>query len=219
MTNRHPRLRWPIRVLVVVAALLVLGGLRYALWHYYFEAPQYPEGLAMEIWGNRLAGRVDLINNLNHYVGFMPLHQEDFFEFKVLPIALIAIAVLGILAAFRGTRRALLAWIALYGAFGVLALIDFYRWLHKFGTTVDPNAIITVDGYTPPMFGTSQFMNFYITSYPGTAAYLLVAAAGIGILALILSFIFKPKHLAKTAVTGKAQSATLEAQHSQKGRV
>ena len=88
----------------------------------------------------------------------------------------------------RGTKLSLLAWLSGFFIFGIVALIDFYRWLYAFGHTVDPMAIIDIEGYTPPMIGTSQFMNFYILSYPGIAFYILIAGLALGALALLLTY-------------------------------
>jgi len=178
---KEGRMGWPARVLVAVAALLPLLTFVWPLWHYYFEAPQYPEGLAMQIWTSKLTGRVDLINGLNHYVGFMQLRAEDFWELRVLPVAVVVVSASGLLAAALGRRRWFRAWLVGYGAFAVLGMADFVRWLWKFGHTIDPRAAITMEGYTPPMLGTSQFMNFYITAWPGWGA---VALAGGFVLAL-----------------------------------
>lgn len=175
------------RVLITLAALATLSSFFFPLWHYYFEAPQYPEGLAMSIWSYRLGGKVDLINGLNHYVGFMQLNANDFIEFKIFPVVIALLGVTGLAVAVLASFRGLRYWLIGYGIFGIAALIDFYRWLYKFGHTIDPQAIIDVEGYTPPMFGSSTFMNFYIVSYPGIAAIVLIAALVLGVVAYVLS--------------------------------
>jgi copper chaperone NosL len=175
------------RVLIALAALATLSSFFFPLWHYYFEAPQYPEGLAMSIWSYKLGGKVDLINGLNHYVGFMKLNADDFIEFKIFPVAIALLGVTGLVVAFLASFRGLRYWLIAYGIFGIAALVDFYRWLYKFGHTIDPQAIIDVEGYTPPMIGSSTFMNFYIVSYPGIAAMVLVAALVLGVAAYVLS--------------------------------
>lgn len=210
MTSEKNRLGWPVRLMVAVASLVTLLSFFFPLWHYYFEAPQYPEGLAMSIWSYKLGGQVDLINGLNHYVGFMHLDAADFLEFKVLP-ALIALTALGGLwAAFRGTLRALATWIVGFALFGVVALADFYRWLYTFGNTIDPKAIIDIEGYTPPMVGSSQFMNFYILSYPGTAFYVLIGGLLLGAAALFIGWrSARPKSLRRSSVEARAVAREL----------
>lgn len=179
------KLGWLARVLIAVAAAVPLLTFLFPLWTYAFDAPQYPEGLMMEIWVHKLGGRVDLINGLNHYVGFMRLEAADFWELKVLPAAVIVTVVAGLLAAVIGSVRAVRWWLIWYGLFAVLGMTDFYRWLYKFGNTVDPMAAITMEGYTPPMLGTSQFMNFYITAWPSWGAAALAGGMILGLLAFL----------------------------------
>ncbi len=181
MRSRTRELAWPLSALIALAALIPLLTFVWPLWHYYFEAPQYPEGLAMQIWASKLTGRVDLINGLNHYVGFMHLDAADFWELKVLPILIVLVSLTGVVAAIVGRKRLLQAWLWFYGVFAVLGMADFARWLYQFGHTVDPKAAITMEGYTPPMVGTSIFMNFYITAWPGWGAVALAGGFVLGL--------------------------------------
>lgn len=186
MSSRGRDLPWLVSALLALAALVPLLTFAFPLWHYFFEAPQYPEGLAMQIWTSKLTGRVDLINGLNHYVGFMHLDPADFWELKVLPILVVAVAVTGLIAAAAGRRRLYQAWLWFYGLFALLGMTDFGRWLYQFGHTVDPKAAITMEGYTPPMVGTSVFMNFYITAWPGWGAVALAGGFVLGAVPLAL---------------------------------
>ena len=63
------------------------------MWRIELDAPQYPEGLMMQIYPNKLGGNVDIINGLNHYIGMKTLHDEDFIEFKILPSIIIFFSV------------------------------------------------------------------------------------------------------------------------------
>lgn len=186
MAARIKKISWPVRLLIVVAALLPLLTFLYPLWHYLFDAPQYPEGLEMEIWSFKLGGRVDLINGLNHYVGFMELNPEEFWELKVLPIIISLVTLGGLAAAIIGRVRAFQAWLIFYGAFAIAGFTDFFLWLWRFGHSVDPRAAIQIEGYTPPMLGTSQFMNFYITAIPGWGAAALAGGFALAIIAYII---------------------------------
>src|SRR5690606_19655613 len=101
-----------------------------------------------------------------------------------LPIAVVVVSAAGLLVAVRGRRRWLTAWLVGYGAFAVAGMADFFRWLWKFGHTIDPRAAITMEGYTPPLLGTSQFMNFYITAWPGWGAAALAGGFVLGVIVL-----------------------------------
>lgn len=186
MAARIKRISWPVRLLILVAALLPLLTFMYPLWHYLFDAPQYPEGLEMEIWSFKLGGRVDLINGLNHYVGFMELNPEEFWELRVLPILISLVTLGGLAAVITGRVRVFQGWLIFYGAFAIAGFTDFFLWLWRFGHSVDPRAAIQIDGYTPPMLGTSQFMNFYITAIPGWGAAALAGGFALAIIAYIV---------------------------------
>lgn len=208
MRSRRRQLSWPVSVLIALIALVPIFTFVSPLWHYYFEAPQYPEGLPMQIWANALTGRVDLINGLNHYVGFMTLDAADFWELKALPILISLVTAFGLAAAIVGRKRVFQAWVAYYALFAVLALADFARWLYKFGHTVDPKAAITMEGYTPPMLGTSIFMNFYITAWPGWGG---VALAGglVAAVALLAVMWWRDRVKARRAVAAAAVAGAL----------
>jgi copper chaperone NosL len=71
------------KLLLLAAAVLLIVSLFVPLWSIYLDAPQYPEGLKLEIWPNKIAGDVDIINGLNHYIGMKTLKTSDFIEFTV----------------------------------------------------------------------------------------------------------------------------------------
>ncbi len=69
-----------------VAAVLLVISLLVPIWQIDLDAPQYPEGLRLLIWANKIAGDVEIINGLNHYIGMKTLHSEDFIEFRSITI-------------------------------------------------------------------------------------------------------------------------------------
>jgi hypothetical protein len=78
------------RVLLVVAALLLAAIYLLPLWNLTMFAPQYPDGLRMDIYSYKLEGGregqdIKEINLLNHYIGMKDLVTEDFTEFKWMP--------------------------------------------------------------------------------------------------------------------------------------
>ena len=68
MNNSH-RLSTSSRFLMALASLLLAGIFFLPAWRIDLFAPQYPEGLMMNIWINRISGDVEIINGLNHYIG------------------------------------------------------------------------------------------------------------------------------------------------------
>ena len=156
----------------------------FPFWSIYLIAPQYPEGLSMQIWLNKITGQVDIINGLNHYIGMKHIKAEMFPEFKFLVYVLGAFILLGLLVAFIGRRSFLLAYIILFIAFGIAALVDFYMWGYDYGHNLDPTAAIQVPGlsYQPPLIGHKKLLNFDAFSYPDTGGWILIAAVSLFII-------------------------------------
>ncbi|MCO5259110.1 MAG: nitrous oxide reductase accessory protein NosL [Crocinitomicaceae bacterium] len=169
------------RILLFLSAGLTIVILFLPIWSIYLDAPQYPEGLEMHIWANKLSGDVEIINGLNHYIGMKTIHVEDFKEFVVLPYMLIALATYFLVAAFVGTKRWLNIAFVLLVAFGVGVMIDFWIWLYDYGHELDPSAPIKVPGmsYQPPLIGFKQLLNFGAYSIPALGGWLAIITGGL----------------------------------------
>lgn len=171
------------RVLLFACALALVAVLFVPLWRIDLVAPQYPEGLSLLIYPNKLAGNVDIINGLNHYIGMKTLHASDFVEFTVLPYIIVAFAALFLSAAIIGKRKWLNIVFILFLAFGIVAMVDFWKWEYNYGHNLNPDAAIKVPGmsYQPPLIGYKQLLNFSAYSIPDLGGWLFV---GVGVLAL-----------------------------------
>lgn len=169
------------RVLLFICAIGLLAVLFTPMWRIDLDAPQYPEGLRMLIYANKLAGNVDIINGLNHYIGMKTLHEKDFVEFKVLPGIIVFFALLFILAAIVAKRKWMNVLFILFITFGVVAMIDFWRWEYDYGHNLNPDAAIIVPGmaYQPPLIGFKQLLNFGAYSMPDIGGWIFVAVGAI----------------------------------------
>jgi hypothetical protein len=181
------------RLILLVAALLAAAAFAFPLWNVYLGAPQYPEGLGMHIWVNRITGLkpndLDNINNLNHYIGMKRIVPESIPELRFMPFALGALIALGIAAAWSARRALLRVWLAAFLLLSFAGLVDFWRWEYDYGHDLDyENAIIKVPGmnYQPPLIGSKQLLNFRATSLPGLGSYALITAFGLGVFALLI---------------------------------
>src|SRR5262245_37088388 len=87
----------PTSLLALAAALLAAS---YALpyWRMTLHAPQYPKGLHVVAYLNRLEGDVREIDGLNHYIGMRPLNEAAQFERKNSALLVIALALLVVAA-------------------------------------------------------------------------------------------------------------------------
>ncbi len=164
--------------LLLVVMLLFIGSLFVPMWRIELAAPQYPEGLVLQLYANKIGGDVEIINGLNHYIGMSTLHTENFFEFKILSYIVVGFALLSLLLIFIAKRKAVRTFFIFYMLFVVLAAIDFYRWNYEYGHNLNPNAAIKVPGmsYQPPLIGYKQLLNFGAYSIPDTGGWMLTAA-------------------------------------------
>src|ERR1044072_4532392 len=108
MIKRQPmnnNLKSLTRILLFALAAALVVVLFTPMWRIDLQAPQYPEGLTLLIYANKLAGNVDIINGLNHYIGMKTLHTKDFIEFTVLPYIIIFFAAGCFLVAFIKKRK------------------------------------------------------------------------------------------------------------------
>lgn len=163
----------------LVTALALIGVIFLPLWSIELTAPQYPEGLVMKIYADKLGGDVDVVNGLNHYIGMRTLHAKDFAEFAILPYIIGVLVFFGLLSFFINRRWFFLAWVAFYLIFAVTAMIDFYRWEYNYGHNLDPTAPIQVPGmaYQPPLIGFKQLLNFGVYSIPDTGGWIFIGVA------------------------------------------
>ena len=181
------------RALLAMGSLLLIGVLWAPIWRINLVAPQYPEGLAMEIRADRVHGHrehdLENINKLNHYIGMKRIETEDIAVLRVMPWVIGGLAAFGIGAALVGRRPVVWAWLATFGAAGVSGLIAFWWWEYDYGHHLDlEHAIIKVPGmtYQPPLIGEKQLLNFTAASWPAIGAVLTAVAFALGIVALVL---------------------------------
>ncbi len=175
------------KALLLIVAALFVGTLFVPMWQIQLDAPQYPEGLVLQLHANKIGGDVAIINGLNHYIGMATLHTENFVEFTILPYIFGGFALISLLLVFIAKRKATLWLFISFVLFVILAAIDFYRWNYEYGHNLDPNAAIVVPGmaYQPPLIGYKQLLNFGAYSIPDTGGWMLMAA-GLLLLAVVL---------------------------------
>jgi copper chaperone NosL len=176
-----------VSLLLICCSLLIFAVLFFPFWHIELQAPQYPEGLILLIYANKLSGDVDIINGLNHYIGMKTLHTADFYEFQVLPYCIIFFAVAFIIVAIVRKRKWLNILFAVFIFFGVISMIDFWKWNYNYGHHLNPNAPIIVPGmaYQPPILGYKQLLNFGAYSMPDVGGWIFISV-GIILLGLVL---------------------------------
>ena len=166
------------RVLIGLAAVALVVSIFVPLWRIELDAPQYPEGLCLNIYPNLIGGDVDIINGLNHYIGMQTLHAENFIEFTLLPYIIGFYALLVFSAAMIGRRNYVNFVLIAFILFGIVAMVDFWRWEYDYGHNLNPDAAIKVPGmaYQPPLIGFKQLLNFGAYSVPDIGGWLFIFA-------------------------------------------
>ena len=183
------------RILAVAAALLMIGGFFLPVWQIDLAAPQYPEGLGMQIWIDKLSGEIQIINGLNHYIGMKHIDASMFPEFSYMKYILGALVGFGLLAGLTGKRPVLYSWVILLLIAATAGMYDFWSWLYDYGHNLDPRAAIIVPGmsYQPPLLGYKDLLNFRAGSFPDLGGYAIIISGFMAVIAVMLELLRKPK--------------------------
>lgn len=196
-----------IKNTVLVLSILLALVYFFPIWKITLDAPQYPEGLYMNIMINSITGQLDIINELNHYIGMKAILPADIKELHIMPYVLALIILLGVWVWKKGGIKSFTAWTWLLVIAGVAGIIDFHAWEYDYGHHLNPHAAIIIPGmtYQPPLWGTKQLLNFTAHSHPGIGGYVLI---GVGLVAfaewiktIFNTFVHSSLHLSH-ALTG-----------------
>ena len=175
--------KW-IRPLLFLNGVLLVIVLFVPLWQIQLSAPQYPEGLVLKIYPDKLGGSVDIVNGLNHYIGMKTLHTKDFIEFTLLPYIIALFATCCLAVALINRKKWLFLLTAIFVLFGIVAMADFWKWEYNYGHDLNPEAAIQIPGmaYQPPLIGYKQLLNFGAYSIPDKGGYIFI---GVGVILLL----------------------------------
>jgi len=179
------------RIILFLCAILLILVLFVPMWSIELNAPQYPEGLGLSIYANKLGGNVDIINGLNHYIGMKTLHEKDFAEFTVLPYCIVFFSIFSLFAAIVARKKLLYTLLLVFISFGIIAMADFWRWEYNYGHELNPEAAIKVPGmsYQPPLIGYKQLLNFGAYSMPDVGGWIFIVV-GISLLAISIRVLY-----------------------------
>lgn len=183
------------RIAVAISALLMISAYFVPLWQILMWAPQYPEGLGMQIWINDITGDVKIISALNHYIGMRHIEVSMFPEFQFMIYIVGALIAVGLITALVNRHYMLVIYAVLIIACGIAALVDFYLWGYDYGHNLDPTAAIVVPGmaYQPPLIGTKQLLNFTAFSGPDIGGWIFLVSGLLAIGGLLYEIILSRK--------------------------
>ena len=179
------------RLVLALAALILIPVFLTPIWTIKLVAPQYPEGMGMyigvsEVWGHDEYD-IQNINILNHYIGMQPIDPEGIPELDIFPPVLAAIIVLGLIAAAVGRRWAMTSWLLGFIGLAIAGFVDFYLWMLDYGHNLDPMAAIKIPGmtYTPPLIGSKELLNITASSWPSIGSLFIALSLALGAWAVV----------------------------------
>jgi copper chaperone NosL len=170
------------------ASVLLVLTFIFPLWQISIWAPQYPEGLSMQIWSHKFTGDVQTINILNHYIGMQAIDESSFPELQYFKIIFGVLIALGILTSLINKRFMIYTWALSMVGFALWGLYDFWKWEYEFGHNLNPDAAIKMEDmvYQPPLIGTKEFLNIQATSMPELAGYAFTIAVLLAVATAVL---------------------------------
>ncbi|HSO33414.1 MAG TPA: hypothetical protein VLT33_12860 [Labilithrix sp.] len=210
----RPLYLWTRPVLVLLLVPLVIG-LMMPLWHIRMEAPQYPEGLSVDIYAHTLQGGHegnDLreINILNHYIGMSKIDRSELADLDWLPFGFGLLGIMLLRLAAVGNVRSLLDLSAIVGYFTAFALGRFVYKMYAYGHHLSADAPIKIKPFMPALFGTKEVGNFTTHAGPGSGTY-LIGVFACGLFGIALLHLVQGRRRAKKSDAAATAPATAEA--------
>lgn len=171
--------------LLMLSALLLMVSIFLPYWSLTMNAPQYPKGLTVEVYVNRLEGDVREIDGLNHYLGMPPLDEGGQFERSISIIALAVLGAVLIASVFVHSKWAALLVLPVI-AFPLIFLADLWLILYQYGHSIDPQSALggAIKPFTPPLFGTGKIGQFGTTAQAEIGLVLAFVAAAVAVIGL-----------------------------------
>ncbi|MBK7869885.1 MAG: hypothetical protein IPJ74_03940 [Saprospiraceae bacterium] len=184
------------RILMILAAVSLLALFAFPMWKIVLYAPQYPDGVEMHIWINKIGGTspgtLQNVNILNHYVGMKMIEPDSIPELQYFQYVIMGMVGLGLIVGLANRKGLFLVWTVLLVALCTIGMYDFYLWEYDYGHNLSDTAPIKIPGasFQPPLFGRKVILNFIAVSLPHIAGYFV----GLSILLGFSAWWFKRKN-------------------------
>lgn len=185
------RTSWLQLTMLIVGAGLLIGSIFFPYWNIVLRAPQYPKGLSVDVWVNRLTDMrsVREVDGLNHYIGMIKLTDAATIERAISVYAIVLVAILALVSTFLPYRWRTLARLPM-AIYPVLFAVDMFAWLYYAGHALDPKAALSssIHEFTPRILGTGEIGQFKTEAAFQTGFWMAVAAMVLAIVALVLDW-------------------------------
>lgn len=198
----EPLFLWS-RVVLALLTIFVVLSFTAPMWQIHMEAPQYPAGLDLYIYSYKVDGGndgVDIqeISTLNHYIGMRPIDRAALSDLDWIPFLFMFLIILALRTAVIGNIRHLVDVAVMTIYLGMFGFGRMYYKLYTFGHELDPKAPVTVEPFTPVMWGKKQIANFYTEAYPLMGSYYIAMFAA-GLVALLMIHLVVGRKRAKAS--------------------
>ncbi len=185
------RTAWLQIVLTVAGGALLIGSIFLPYWNIVLRAPQYPKGLKVDAYVNRLEDMrsVREVDGLNHYIGMIKLTDAAKIERAISVYAIALIAILAVVSTFLPGWWRTLARVPM-ALYPVVFVVDLFAWLYYAGHSLDPKAALSssISEFTPHIFGTGTIGQFKTHATFQSGFWLAVAAMVLAIVAIALDW-------------------------------
>lgn len=195
---------------VVLAVLVVPLVLAFTapLWRISMTAPQYLNGLWMDVYAYKLEGgddgqHINEINTLNHYIGMHRLDKTAAADLDWIPFALGALVLMALRVAAVGSVKDLVDLFVMTGYVSAFAFGRFVYRLYVFGHDLAPDAPVRVKPFMPVIIGHKTVANFETYSYPQAGSYYLGAFV-VGVFGVLVWHLIAGRRQAVKAARGAA---------------
>jgi hypothetical protein len=185
---------------LVSAGLLLIGSIFLPYWNIVLRAPQYPKGLSVDVYVNKLEDMrsVREVDGLNHYIGMIKLTDAATIERAISVYAIPIIAILAVASIFLSGWWRTIARIPVL-IYPIVFVIDLFAWLYYAGHSLDSTAALSssIDEFTPRILGTGVIGQFETEAQFEPGFYLAVAA-----MVLVGVAIYLDRRLRRKATAG-----------------
>lgn len=166
--------RWWLVILTIISYALVYYR---PMWSFQFLAPQYPDGLELQVYMTGAQGDVTEIDIINHYIGMQKLEDAAKNERALAPYVLIFLSLLTVIVAIKPRHKlSKILYLPIMG-FPIAFVLIFYLWLYRFGHELNPAAPVKLIPFTPTILGTGIIGQFRTFALPGIGFYLACFSA------------------------------------------
>lgn len=145
-------------IVTVLAAVSFLIALHSPLWKVDLYSHNYPQGLQLIAYGDRLDGDLHELNIINHYVGMQHINPDEIEMMKLFPYAIGGCILLTFLTLLFRKYKKIVSYFLFLFPLGILCVIQYY--LYQFGNHLSSEAPFRMKPFTPLVLGISKIMNF-----------------------------------------------------------